>query len=70
MALRKYASEEAKYQHWQNILDKYADNCLPELSMDLSEKMGTKLTNNEVKASEKNLFDAVRAKKVFDHIVK
>jgi hypothetical protein len=70
MTLRTYASEEEKFQHWQNILDKYADNCVPELSLELSNETGIKLENNEAKASQKTLFDPQRAKEIFNHIGK
>jgi hypothetical protein len=70
MKLRKYASAEERDQHWQSILDKNTDNFQPELSVKLSKKLGVKLSNDEVKASDMTLFNPERAKKIFDHIVK
>ncbi len=68
MAVRKYASVEERDKHWQSILDKNADNCKPELSLQIAEETGVNLQNNEVKASDKKLFNPDRAKIIFNHV--
>ncbi len=68
MANRKYASEEEKWQHWQEILVKNADNYRSELSKEYSEETGIKLYNNEKQASNIELFNPERARLIFNHI--